>query len=138
MSSCKHPCPLPYVAPSVAPTAPFAIQGQGAAQLELHKHGPAPNGVPLPSWHHVSFFTHPMVPSVVSIIMLSITFSIRLGDAVLFVMAKTCLILQICTVSCNSQGVHLIIREHLQLSVTIYVQMLAPITHKTLNFKAIT
>ena len=45
-------------------------------------------------WHHVSLFTHPMVPFVVSIILVNITFSLRPDKAMLFVMASVCLILQ--------------------------------------------
>ena len=36
-----------------------------------------------PYWHHVSPFTHTLVPSVVSIILVSITFSLRPDEAML-------------------------------------------------------
>ena len=73
------------------------------------KYGTAPNGVPKPPGHHVSLFAHPMVPSVVSI-----KSPLRPNKAVLFVMAKAFLILQIYSVLCNLQGVYLKILDSKQ------------------------
>ena len=42
----------------------------------------------------MSLFTHPIVPSVESIILVSITFSHRLDRVMPLVMAKACLILE--------------------------------------------
>ena len=42
-------------------------------------------------WHHVSPFAHPLMPSVVNIILISIRFSFRPDAAMLFIMVKACL-----------------------------------------------
>ena len=53
----------------------------------FHKYGPTPGrcqNPPPPLWHHVYPFTHPFVPSKVSVILVSITSSNKPDKAMLF------------------------------------------------------
>ena len=60
--------------------------------------------------HHVSLFTYPLVLYVISIILVSITFSLRPNEA-MFVMAKVCLPLSKYSVLCSVHGVYIIISD---------------------------
>ena len=54
-----------------------------------------------PLWHHISPFMYPLMLSVVSIILVSVTFFLWHDEAMLFVMVKACLFLQKYSVLCN-------------------------------------
>ena len=53
--------------------------------------GPVPTIMCQTIWHQVSLFTHPIGPSVVTIILVVMTFSHKPDNAILFGMVKPCL-----------------------------------------------
>ena len=75
------PCRFPYVLITLIPVT----------VIPVNYSTPAPTIRCQTIWYQVSLFTHPMVPCVVSIILVGIAFSHRPDKAILFVTVKACL-----------------------------------------------
>ena len=126
--------PAQYPSPPSQVVQPFHISGvyftrrishkwaglQGEHSLCLHL---TTLGMYVVLHHHLGakpfgtsvIITHPMVPSVISIILLSITFFHRLDKAILFAMEKTYLSLQKWSVIENLIGIICNIRKNLDV-----------------------